>query len=244
MDPSLVGKSPLELVQLAVERGVSFKLVGAHLGGEEPSRDASLWLVRAYEAGTAKPWMTAYLLGQARHADGYATIKEILLAAPGSSAESYAGPAMARIDPVRAFADLASIVQEGATRLIREGAAYGIGTIGGKDAVACLVAALRARRISELHTSGILADILEEEADLRDLLRDEETRIAKTGLLVLEHRARRDPLAPLPTPETILLARSALERAKTSPATRRVLHDLFADVEANCDTKSNNDIPI
>lgn len=64
----------------------------------------------AYRKDRVPAWLVAYLLGCIRAARGYDVAREVLLAAPGLSAESYAGPAMARIAGTSAHDDLAGLM--------------------------------------------------------------------------------------------------------------------------------------
>src|SRR5262245_8536078 len=92
-----------ELIAKAVANHAFFKDVASELERLPPSRAAADAMANAFLAGTAPAWLTAHLLGCVRDKSSYALVREILLSAPGLLAESYAGPALARIGGASAF---------------------------------------------------------------------------------------------------------------------------------------------
>jgi hypothetical protein len=143
----LTGLSSVELVQRTITGEENFKAVAIEFESRPPDLAAAQRLVEAYREGRAAPWLTALLLGRLRASEGYPVTREILLAAPGQLAESYAGPAMARIRGEAAREDLLGIVMNEAPKRSREGAAYGMALLRGPGVADEILAAFRAGRI-------------------------------------------------------------------------------------------------
>jgi hypothetical protein len=139
--------SSREIVERAAGRPLLFKQAGEIFQEREPDDVAGSALVHSYRDGLAPAWMTAYLLGCLRAECGYDTAREILLAAPGLIAESYAGVAMVRIRGVRARADLVTLMCSAAHLPSREGAAYGVGELRDPALVSVVHEAFRSGRL-------------------------------------------------------------------------------------------------
>lgn|GEM_PF-7038398 len=219
---SVKGKTPLEMVQLAVRDHVYFKLVSRELSDAGPCKEAVQWLVDAHEQGEAPSWLTAHLLGQNGHDAGYGTVKRILEAGPGSLAESYAGPSLARIDSVRASSDLADVLLTGTTRRIREGAAYGLAVLNTNKAREEIVDAVRDKRVSQATAAAVLQQFPEIQSWLRELLGDVDERIVKVSLFIVE-ALKPDQLDP----ELVDLAQAALTATTLAPRTRDAIVELL-----------------
>jgi len=121
--------SSTDLVAIAIANRSQFKNVAAALEKRQPDASAALLLVSAYREGRAPGWLTAHLLGCIGDEAGYETVRDILLSAPGALAESYAGPALAKIRGARAFEDLCGLLRGAPKQASREGAAYGLGRL-------------------------------------------------------------------------------------------------------------------
>src|SRR3712207_3109990 len=98
-----------ELVAHAAAAPWIFKDVSAELEKRPPDAPAAHHLIAAFQSGQAPAWLVAVLLGRVGHEVGYATAREILLSAPGSFAENYAGAALARIRREGALEDLCAL---------------------------------------------------------------------------------------------------------------------------------------
>lgn len=147
------------------------KVVGQELGGREPDEAAALRLVAAYEAHEAEPWLTAFLLGCVGHEVGYQTVRDILMAGPRKLAESYAGPALAKIRGPRAQDDLVELTNGAApTRRGREGAGYGLAHLGTEDAAVALLDAAIGKAIGYQMAGSALAKLPLEPRRVGDLL--------------------------------------------------------------------------
>jgi len=152
-----------QLVKIATEDASSFKPVGAELERRAPDPRAADALIDAYRKGAIPPWLVAHLLGCVRAAQGYEVAREVLLAAPGLLAESYAGPAMARIAGAAAHDDLVGIMMNAPRLRSREGAAYGLSVLkrpGTASLVLHAVQAGRVRRHPAAFIVGSLPDAL------------------------------------------------------------------------------------
>jgi hypothetical protein len=159
----LQAMSSIELVDLAVADHPAFKDVAAELERRDADPAAAAAVVDAYRDGRAPPWLVAVLLGRVRAQEGYAVAREILLAAPGLLAESYAGPAMARIAGAAAREDLIDIMMSGARLASRKGAAYGLGALEVDGIAPTLLEAVKAGRVPRStagHIVGALPDAM------------------------------------------------------------------------------------
>jgi hypothetical protein len=121
--------SDLELLVAVLEHWSLWKKAGPILEARPPSETGARFLLAQYKKGACAPWAAAYLLGCVRHELGYTTVLQILLDGPGRIAKSYAGVALAKINPDRASEDLLNVLKESPHRKSREGAAYGLGTL-------------------------------------------------------------------------------------------------------------------
>ena len=177
--PGWRSRSPEGLVELALERRMVFKFVGIELGSRAPDAGAARRLVSEYADGDAEPWMTAHLLGCIGHELGYATVVAILESAPGSLAESYAGPAMAKIRGVAAFDDLVRVMNASPKRRSREGAAYGLLRLQHPPAAAAVLEAASSGQI-RYSMGAALVDQPLDDADVTPLIsgNERERRVA------------------------------------------------------------------
>lgn len=163
-----------ELVATALVDHAMFKHVAAELERRVPDADAAGALIDAYRVGAAPPWLVAHLLGCIGHEVGYALVREILLSAPGTLAESYAGPALAKIRGEHALSDLCALLRDAPEQASREGAACGLARLRSPIAEAALLEAASAGRVRWLIAANVLAGIPIAPSRLRDLLRSGE----------------------------------------------------------------------
>ncbi|XXX82471.1 hypothetical protein WMF30_27330 [Sorangium sp. So ce134] len=171
----MMSDSSSKLVATALTDHGRFKHVAAELERRAPDADAASAVEQAYRAGEAPPWLAAYLLGCIGHEVGYATVREVLLTAPGLLAESYAGPALAKILGERALPDLCALLRDAPKQASREGAAYGLGHLKSPRAEEALLEAVTTGRIRWHTAAGILARIPIAARRLGELLRSSET---------------------------------------------------------------------
>ncbi|HVK63645.1 MAG TPA: hypothetical protein VM694_04185 [Polyangium sp.] len=153
----MMSDTSTKLVAIAIADRGQFKHVAAELERRTPDADAASALVEAYRAEEAPPWLAAHLLGCIGHELGYATVREILLRAPGLLAESYAGPALAKILGERALPDLCALLRDAPKQVSREGAAYGLGHLGSPSAEAAVLEAVTTGCIRWQTAASILA---------------------------------------------------------------------------------------
>jgi hypothetical protein len=139
--------SSREIVERVAAHHPLFKEAARVFLEREPDDAAGMALVQAYRGGAAPAWMTAHLLGCLRAECGYDTVREILLAAPGLLAESYAGVAMARIRGFRARGELVALMGSAAHLQSREGAAYGVEQLRDPALVPAVYEAFRSGRL-------------------------------------------------------------------------------------------------
>jgi hypothetical protein len=149
-------RSSREIVERAAARPLLFKKAGEIFQEREPDDVAGSALVQLYRDGVAPAWMTAYLLGCLRAECGYDTAREILLAAPGLLAESYAGVAMVRIRGSRARGDLIALMCSAARLPSREGAAYGVGELRDPALVSVVYEAFRTARLRKNTVASVV----------------------------------------------------------------------------------------
>ena len=150
----MADESAAELVDRAIENVMAFKRVALLLDDLSPDREAADRLVRAFEEERAAPWLTAHLLGCIGHEAGYATVRQILVSAPGMSAEGYAGVALAKIRGDDAFDELVALMGGAVDRRSREGAAYGLGQLAATPDLALPIV------IDALSSAGQLLEVL------------------------------------------------------------------------------------
>lgn len=117
--------SSRDLVAAVLSRHELMKVVGPLLDARPPDLDAAEYLL----THRSEPWLTAYLLGCVGHEHGYDLVLRILLDSPGRLAESYAGVALAKINPSRAAADLVRMLADAPKWKSRDGAAWGLGSV-------------------------------------------------------------------------------------------------------------------
>ena len=118
-----------ELVSAVLDRPSLMKKVGPVLEKRPPSEAGARLIVSRYQVEKCPPWLAAYLLGCIGHELGYDAVMHVLMVAPGSLAESYAGFALVQIDPVRASVDLLHVLEEAPHHKSRAGAASGLGQL-------------------------------------------------------------------------------------------------------------------
>lgn len=213
----------MELVQLAVEPTGNFKRVGKELGDREPCEEAARYLCAAYRQDRVPAWLAAYLLGQIGHRAGYATARAILEAGLGALSEGYTGCALARIAPQQAETDLAQLLHSGSNKAVRSGAASGLGKLGTPNAVAIIIDAIRERALFEKTASSVLEPLLQSELELAELLRDDDPKLVRTALLLLEARCTATAPTPPPTQALQELVLAVMDTVRLSLHTRRHL---------------------
>lgn len=156
---SMTSVSSTKLVAAALANHAGFKHVAEELERRAPDADAAKALVDAHHAGTAPSWLVAHLLGCIGHEIGYAVVREILLSAPGMLAESYAGPALAKIRGERALPDLCVLLRDAPKQVSREGAAYGLARFRSTRAEIAVIEAATTGQIRWFTAANILARI-------------------------------------------------------------------------------------
>jgi HEAT repeat protein len=151
----LRGLPSTEIVGHALRQHAIFKFASEIFLERPPDESAAAALIEAFEAGEAPAWMTAHLLGCLRAPAGYEIVRQILISAPGLLAESYAGPALARIAGPAARDDLLDLMRRGQHRRAREGALGGLGELGDKSVVPPVLEAVRDRLVGR-HAAGAI----------------------------------------------------------------------------------------
>lgn len=146
------------LVRRAVEEHGNFKESVFELERRPPDEAATDVVLEAYRTGAAPPWLAAVLLGRTRGDRGYEVARAILHDAPGLLAESYAGPAMARIRGEGAAEDLLDAMENATQGRSRAGAAYGLAVLQVEAHVDRILATYREGRLSFVTVAGVLAD--------------------------------------------------------------------------------------
>ena len=184
----MTSRDAVELVESAISNHGCFKKAAQHLDALPSDPAAVEVLLGAFRIGDAPPWLTAHLLGCIGHKSGYAAAREILFAAPGMLAESYAGVALAKIGGRSALDDLTGIIREAPKRVSREGAAYGLGHLASRQAVVVLLAACREELIGWDTAGGILATLPITAAEAIALLRSDDPRDVRLGTEVISMR--------------------------------------------------------
>lgn len=174
--------SSCEIVERVAVHHLLFKVAGEVFQEREPDDASGIALVEAYRRGVAPAWMTAYLLGCLRAECGYNTVREILLAAPGRLAESYAGVAMARIRGSRARSDLVALMCSAVHLRSREGAAYGVGELRDPALVPVVYDGFRARRLRKHTAASIIRNLDVSTATVTAWLRSPDERDRSLGV--------------------------------------------------------------
>jgi hypothetical protein len=174
--------SSREIVERVAANHLLFKAAGEVLQEREPDDAAGMALVQSYRGGVAPAWMTAHLLGCLRAECGYDTVREILLAAPGLLAESYAGVAMARIRGLRARSDLVALMGSAAHLQSREGAAYGVGILRDPALVPVVYDAFHSGSLRKLAAASIIRNLDVSTATVTAWLRSTDERDRSLGV--------------------------------------------------------------
>lgn len=148
----------LELVDLVIAHHPYMKRVGPELARRGPSEESAQHLLQHLRAGRVPPFLAAFLFGQIAHPIAYSAVLEILLAAHGMLAESYAGVALARILGQSAVPDLVRTMHSAEHQRSRDGAAWGLASLplASETAVAAYDAGLR-RRIHDRTAAAVLS---------------------------------------------------------------------------------------
>ena len=166
----LAGLETPDLVMEVVREQSLSRDVAQELGKRPPSRTAAELVIDAYRRGEASPYLTAELLGACRDKAGYATAREILLAAPRRCSNESAGVALAKIDSHSALQDLINIMHNAPERGSREGAAYGLNALGLSEAAPAILDAVLSHKISILTGGWILGHTFPDESVVLSLL--------------------------------------------------------------------------
>jgi len=166
----MVTSKALNIVSKVLANHAYFKAAARDLEKLAPDLPATHALVDAFRNGSAPAWMAAHLLGCIGHEDAYPIVREILVSAPGSLAESYAGVALAKIRGERAIDDLRLLLTEAPHKASREGAAYGLQHLGGAVAIRTVAAAGRDGHIQTKVAASILGALSSSSELLRELL--------------------------------------------------------------------------
>lgn len=192
--------SPLELVEivLAEVNGTAtgaWKLALLELKTFAPDAESAARVVRAYESGRCEPWCAASLLGAIGHPDGYATALSILWSAPGALAESYAGPALARMRGDEALSDLAAVLDDDSLpQRAHEGAALGLSTLSDSRADDVLLAAVDRGRVRTSVAGAVACERGIPSARLISWLRGTDSRRRNLAAWTVFHLAAQGPV--------------------------------------------------
>jgi len=218
----------LELVEAALaDRAMDWKRALLALEPMEPDAAAAAAVVAAYEGGRCPPWAAAALLGAIGHSDGYATALAILRAAPGQLAESYAGPALAKMRGDAALPDLAAVLEDPACALrAREGAAFGLARIADARADELLLAAVDQERVRTSVAGSVACDRGTSDDALIRLLRAASPRRRNTAAWAVFYRAAKGRVSSA-LATSMLAALDAAPLPFTS-AQREMLRDRLA----------------
>jgi len=147
-----------ELVRRALS-GLSFKAIGNLLARRAPSLEAANVLLDALQGRTAEDWRIGYLFGCVGHELGYDAVCRILMSPALTSAGSWVGPALVRIDADRAGKDLARILSEAPTRAGREDAAWGLRVLKWRHGRSAMLDAALAGRVDRRFGAEMLVDL-------------------------------------------------------------------------------------
>jgi hypothetical protein len=149
--------SSLQLIESAIDQSGDWKDSSLELEERGADPESAAAVIEAYEEGRCPPWLAACLLGSIAHPNGYATALAILRAGPGMSAESYAGPALAKMLGDSALPDLEQVLADDEMpSWVHRGAAHGLGLITDPRGLDVLLAAVDHQRI-EIATAGFIA---------------------------------------------------------------------------------------
>lgn len=192
--------SQLALVQTVLDgaRGDStadWKLALLELKTYAPDAACAAAVVHAYEHGQCEPWCAAALLEAIGHPDGYATALDILHLAPGSLAESYAGPALVRMRGPDALDDLAAILDDDRLpQRAHEGAAFGLAAMADPRADDVLLRAVDRGRIRTSIAGSVASERGIPAARLVSWLRGADSRRRNLAAWTVFHLAAQGPL--------------------------------------------------
>jgi len=200
----MAASKALSIVNEVLANQASFKPAARDLEKLAPDSPATHALIDAFRDGRAPAWMVAHLLGCIGHDEGCPVVREILVSAPGSLAESYAGVALAKMRGNRAIDDLTTLLTEAPHKASREGAAYGLQHLGGPAAVRAIAAAGRDGHIQPKVAASILGALSSSSELLRELLDSglERGLLIATWSIEFRESAPDRSLQPLTTQET------------------------------------------
>lgn len=152
-----MNRSSLQLIESAIDQSGDWKDNSLELEERGPDAQSTAAVIHAYDEGRCPPWLAACLLGAIAHPDGYATALAILRAGPGTSAEAYAGPALAKMLGNAALPDLEEVlVDDELPSWVHRGAAHGLALITDPRGLDVLLAAVDLQRV-EISTAGYIA---------------------------------------------------------------------------------------
>lgn len=214
-----------ELVERTLLDHTLFPRASELLQARLPDDATSELLIEEYRTGRAPPWLAAHLLGCLRAPAGYSVVREILISAPGLTAEAYAGVALARIDPALARGDLLLLMSQGGHRRIREGALYGLGSLRQPDLGDAIVEAVRRGRVQADAAGSVIASLgLSHEALLAWLESSDALRRNVAVRAVFFLSARAGGVVPRPLARA---AKTAMDSwgVKLAPSVRRMLRE-------------------
>lgn len=164
------------LVERALRNELSWKLVGIHLDGRKPSRDAAERVLSALETGDTRAWLAAHLLGCIGHEIGHDALYQIFETSPGMGdcgAAGNAGAALSKIEGCRVDW-LIDLMHRAPTRAARHGVAEGLLSCGPTAVDAVFEAAVAG---TLHHTMGAsLAGVSIAPVRIRKLLTSEDER--------------------------------------------------------------------
>jgi hypothetical protein len=223
---TLASLSSVELVRRALDSRGEFKDILALLAERPADEAAAAFVVEAHAAGAAPPWWAAVLLGRLRVPSTYPQVREILVAGPGALAEAYAACAMARIAPERARHDLLELLEHGATRRVREGAAAGLAFLGDLELAPVVLAAWRRQRILRDCAAETLALLGVPAGEVHGLLRSDDPSDRALAVRIVGD-ALNNPALGVTDLELARAARDALAREPLDfePSRRQCLLD-------------------
>ncbi|PHS01140.1 MAG: hypothetical protein COA78_22960 [Blastopirellula sp.] len=186
------------LVDAAIEDRVSFKKVGLRLDDLVPDEQAAKHLIAAFHRHRCEPWLTAYLLGCNGHHVGYETAKTILLSNAGSSSESYAGVAMAKILGLAAYDDLRQIIFGDHPQKVREGAVYGLVDNSSPQLLNDLFTAFKEQRLSRSGVGSNIAKCNPTDDWLLEQLHSENVQVQKLACAIIDFMLRPNLTSRIP----------------------------------------------
>lgn len=213
--------SAVNLVDAAIEDRRSFKKIGTELDSMPPDHEATQRLISAHHERRCEPWLSAYLLGCIGHRGGYATAKSILLSNAGSSSESYAAVAMAKILGEAAYEDLRQVLFSDHPLKVRRGAASGMATTSSPRRLDDFFAAVIDGLLTRNMAAWYIADCNPGDDWLLRLLRTSDVAQQKLGSAIIELMVAHNSNRRVPGTEVAECIRELLDNESFSMNPKR-----------------------